>query len=119
VGIQYSRKEIIYHIIANLDKLADVMKYSSRAYEGFGDGLSAPAEKIAKKIVSSLRMYYELFYSYGTEKVHTLTKNRDDVIREIYSSYKPLKKEEILILTNLEQLLEIISDLIVARMGLS
>ncbi len=119
IKIKYKHTELVYHIIASLDKLADVLKYTARAYDKFGNGLGKQAETIALKIVHSLRFYYELFYQCKSAKVHELTKNRDEVIRAVSNDYQNLKKEEILIITNLEQILEIIADLIVARMGLS
>lgn len=118
-GIGYKHHALIYHIIANLDKIADVLKYSSRAFIVYHKDFSKDAIELIKQMLKSLRLYYEFFYKYDLKKSIEIDKNRDDVLGKLKTIYKKLSKEEMLVITNMEQMLELLADLVVARMGLS
>jgi uncharacterized protein Yka (UPF0111/DUF47 family) len=118
-GIGYKHHALIYHIIANLDKVADVLKYSSRSFNVYHKEFSNKAIELLNQMLKSLRLYYEFFYEYDLKKPIEIDKNRDDVLRKLKTIYKKLSKEEMLVITNMEQILELLADLVVARMGLN
>jgi len=114
----YKQHALVYHIIANLDKIADIFKYTSRNFIYCNKPMGKKAIILFKQMVHSLELYNELFYKYDPDKVVEIDKNRDNVLRMIKQSYKMLNKEELLVLTNFEQSLELLADMVVARMGL-
>ncbi|MFC1751511.1 AbrB/MazE/SpoVT family DNA-binding domain-containing protein [Pseudomonadota bacterium] len=119
LSIGYKQHTLIYHIIANLDKIADVMKYTARSYNFHKKEMGPTTLKLLNRMVDSLRMYYEFFYKGDTKKAVELDKNRGEILRLIREKCTDFPKEEMLILTNLEQMLELLADLVVARMGLN
>ncbi|MBN2421785.1 hypothetical protein JXB41_01045 [Candidatus Woesearchaeota archaeon] len=107
-----------YHIIASLDKIADILKYNAREILDYKGKISNATIKIWEQINQSIRGYYNLFYKYDLGIVEQLSKNRDYVKTLIKKEKKDISKEEMALINNMKQILEIILDLTEARMGL-
>ena len=112
------RSQILYHIISNLDKVTDVLKYSSRAILGHNAKLKKETVKIIEDILKSIHLYYDLFYKFDFKKSSQLYKNRHDSLEEIKSLVKKISPEELLIVEKTASILELITDLSESRMGL-
>ena len=118
---QQRKTPYIYHIIASLDRLVDVIKYSARYFIEYKPQLSKDAINILLQIEKSISIYSEFFYKFDLAKVTLLYKNREDVLNSIEKlSLKPklTSEKELLLLNDMEHILEILVDLTEARMGL-
>ena len=107
-----------YHIIASLDKIVDVLKYNARSLEKYNKQCKKETIDIWSQINESIRNYYELFYSFDLIKIDQLSKNRDHVKNNLQKYIKKIPQEELILLTKMTQILEIILDLTDFRMGL-
>lgn len=113
-----SKGMLLYHIISNLDKVTDVLKYSSRSIRELNKKLSKDTVDIMKMILSSIEDYYDLFYKFDFNKSSKMYKNRDECLKSITNMRKKVSPEELLILEKTASILELITDLSEARMGL-
>ena len=107
-----------YHIIASLDKVADIIKYCARDVINYKKKPKKETIIILTNIHKSIALYYNLFYTLNFDKVNALNKNREIVKTEIVNKARLLPIQEALLITNMKQTLEIILDLTDARMGL-
>jgi phosphate uptake regulator len=107
-----------YHIIASIDKILDILKYNARDILKYEKKFSSQTINIWSHINKSIRMYYEMFYNYDYQKINDLSKNRDYTKELLKENIKKIPNEEILYLTSMKQILEIILDLSDFRMGL-
>ena len=74
--------------------------------------------KLINMIISSVTMYYNLFYNFQTDLVSKLYTNRDVVLRQI-QRLEGVPNDEVIIINKLEAVLEIFVDLTEAKMSLS
>lgn len=133
-----------YHIIASLDKVADILKYAARDAIVYNKHLSKNVSEVIDKTTKHLRLYYELFYKYDKPKIVELSKSRYAItalardtkmlcsicIAKAHETmHEPLQKKqakmpsyvvtlEILLATNLSYITEIILDLTEASMAM-
>ena len=118
---QPRKTSYLYHIIASMDRLVDVLKYSARYFIKYKPKLSKDTINIIVNIEQSINFYSELFYKFDLAKVAVLYKNREDVLNSIERlslKQKLTSEKELLLLNDMEHMLEILVDLTEARMGL-
>ncbi|MBW2992003.1 hypothetical protein KY345_02180 [Candidatus Woesearchaeota archaeon] len=107
-----------YHIIASIDKIADILKYNGRDVMNYKKKFNKETIKIWGMINESIRNYYNLFYKFDLSTVNKLSKNRDHIKNLVDENIKTIPKEELIYLTKMVQILETILDLTDFRMGL-
>ena len=107
-----------YHIIASIDKVVDVLKYTARDIIDQDTKFHKDTIKILEDIHKSIEMYIHLFYNFSIQTVDELSENRDNVKFMINTIAKKIPSQELLNLTRMVQALEIILDITDARMGL-
>ena len=109
---------IMYNIIASIDEIADVLKYTS--WRALTNKKKMPKEStsIIQDIDKSLQMYYDLFYKFEIKKMHDLSENREKIKRQISQLAKKAPHEDILTLETLAHALEIILHITGARLSL-
>ena len=107
-----------YHIIASIDKIVDIMKYTAREVVSQNTKFHQDSIAVLNDIHTSIGLYIELFYKFSPKTVSTLSQNRDHVKFTIQDKTKTIPPTEIIHLTRMVQALEIILDLTDARMGL-
>ena len=121
-GYPQSRKtSYLYHIIASLDRLVDVLKYTARYFIESKPRLSSEGVNVLLGIKKSVLFYSEFFYKFDLSKVTDLYKNREDIlnaITKLSGRNKNVQEKELLLLNDMEHTLEILVDLTEARMGL-
>ncbi len=115
---EYRKMFALYHIISNLDKIVDILKYASRDYLKYRFKLSKESALLLEMIQKSLELYYQLFYKFNVDTITDLSENRDNVIKNLRKLSKKLSKDELLFLSDMRSSLEIILDLTEARWGL-
>ncbi len=114
----YKKGLVLYHIISNLDKITDVLKYSARSIMKLKGKLKKDTIKILEYILKSIPDYYTLFYKFDFKKSSSLYENRDFCLREILGSTVKIPSAELLIIEKTSTILELITDLSESRMAL-
>jgi phosphate uptake regulator len=121
-GYEAPRKtSYLYHIIASLDRLVDILKYSARFFLEIKQPISKDGIIILTNIKKSVDIYADFFYKFNLSNVIELYKNRELVlnsIKKLSAKGKNISEKEILLLNDMEHTLEILVDLTEARMGL-
>jgi len=116
---ELGKTSILYHIIDCVDMIVDIFKYAARDLANLKEmKLKKQTKEIIADIIQSLHWFYELFYRYDNNKVLQVNRNRDEVKIKINETMKDLTESENLLVMNLEHILEIIWDLVLARMSL-
>jgi hypothetical protein len=109
---------VLYHIISNLDKITDVIKYSSREVMGINTKMKKDSIRILEDIMKSILLYYSLFYKFDFKKSSELYENRDLCLKEISNAVGKLPASELLVLEKTAAILELVTDISEARMAL-
>ncbi len=104
-----------YHVIASLDKIVDILKYNARDLINHKKPITKETIKLWTQINKSIKAYYDLFYKFDMQIINVLERNRTEVKSKLK---KKIPAEELILLTKMVQILEIILDLTDARMGL-
>jgi phosphate uptake regulator len=114
----YKKGLVLYHIISNLDKITDILKYSARSVMKLKGKLKKDTIKILEYILKSIPDYYTMFYKFDFKKSSSLYENRDFCLREIFGSTGKIPPAELLIIEKTSSILELITDISEARMAL-
>ncbi len=109
---------LYYHSIASIDKIIDILKYNARDLLKSNKPFHKESIHILEQITKSMRLYYQLFYQFNELTIHELSKKRDEIKLQIAKHQNHLPYEQLIFLTNMKQILEIILDLTEFRMGL-
>ena len=108
----------IYHIIANLDKVADVLKYCARYLVDNKVVLRKESKLIISYAHSAVDLYYDFFYKFDIKKVRELYENRDKSIKLIIKNEKRAAPQDLAYTWMLASLLELITDITDSRISL-
>ncbi len=108
----------IYHIIASLDKITDVIKYAARSSTTLKTKMHPQAVEIVEAISKIMHQYQEIFYKFEIEKVKKFSEQREKVKRAVEALSKKIVHDQVIIINNLEHSLEIMLDIIEARMSM-
>jgi len=108
----------LYHIIATMDKIVDILKNCSRELEGFNKKVKKESLEVLNKTYSSFEKFYELFYKYNAETVKILSENKEQVMNSLISLSGKVPVQELLLLSNMNQTLELFRDLTESRIAM-
>ncbi|MBW2970322.1 AbrB/MazE/SpoVT family DNA-binding domain-containing protein [Candidatus Woesearchaeota archaeon] len=108
----------LYHIIATMDKIIDILKDSGRNMLEYNKKLKPESSEILEQIHQAYGMFYELFYKFDLQKVHKINEMKEKIYRELIEKTKNVPKEEVLLLYNMYQSLETYRTLAEARMSM-
>jgi len=109
---------ILFHILNQIDKITDIIKYSSREIIEKKRKVSKDAISILEKIDLSIKWYAEFFFKFDTSKIKDIYFNRDTVIKKIREKENKLIPEDLLLVEYFRHILEFLVDITQARMGL-
>src|SRR3989338_1036346 len=112
---EYNKTQIYYHIIESIDSINDVFKNSARDVIDSNIKISKPCESILRSVNNSLQDFSKLFYKFDFKMIEKISSDRYKILRDIKQLIKKLSKEEIKLVINMEQIVEIIYTLTVAR----
>ena len=115
---EHRKATIIYHIIANLDKVVDVIKYSARYLVDRNVKLKKESKFFLEPIHSSINTYYDFFYKFDIKKVRGMYEDRDRIIKLITKNTKKLPQQDMVYICNLSSMLELITDIADSRISL-
>ncbi len=118
-GYEESRKkEILFHILEEIDKIMDLIKYNARDLINKNFKPNRRGLSIYKKVLEAYNRYHDLYYNFSLKKVSELNKMRYEVKDLIDNYSKDIAKGEMKMLVNMEQAFEDILSLVIARMTL-
>jgi phosphate uptake regulator len=109
---------VMYHILASIDKITDIIKYGSRDMLNFNKEIKKETKDILDFMNNCVNSYVDLFYKFEINKIVDFTGNRDKVRKMIKNSLKKISPEEIRLLGNMEEVSELLLDLVESRMSL-
>ena len=119
VGLENGKNNIIYyHIISQIDKIIDILKYVSDDIIWYDIKSSTNSNYCLDFIKESVDIYCNLFYKFSTKDVEKLNLNRWKIKKYIISEIENLTKYEISNLTRLEGITEILLDITESRLGM-
>ena len=116
--VQPIKVSIIHHIIANLDKIVDVIKYNARYLLDNKLVLKKDSKVFLEPIHSSINYYYDFFYQFDIKKVNKIYENRDKVLKAITKNTKKLPAQDLFYICNLAFMLEFVCDITDYRISL-
>ena len=105
-----------FHVIASLDRITDLVKYSARDRLNYKKPLDKRTIHILEIVSADLRLYYEIFYKYDNLKIRKINEDRYIVEKTITESN--MGTIDTMISTGGRYLLEQLLDLIEARTAL-
>ena len=108
-GYPDTKKTIIVYTILNLlDKVLDALKNSGRQCIALELTTTKESEKLMNLIHESIIAFYKLYYKFDNDKVLQISELRDTILKRIRNQYEDLTKEELIVVSNLAQILELI-----------
>ena len=108
----------MFHVIATLDKIADVLKYSARYILEEKVSVRRFCASIIEGVNWSLETYSTLFYKYDLKIVCSLYENRNRIIANMRGSIEKLSAPELLIAQHYSHILEYLMGITESRMGM-
>jgi len=114
----------LYGILSSVDMIIDIITYCARyiinnkLVANTKIKLSKESIAILSTIHNALKEYHEFFYNFNLEKMEKLSANRSETLEKIRRTIKTFSNSEILILTSMEQIFEIIIHMAVSRVAM-
>ncbi len=108
----------LYHIIATLDKITDLLKNCGRDLKGYDKTLTKDSVIILDMMSNSFELYKNLFYKFDLETVRQMAESKERISARINSLLSKLPPHEILLLSDMHQSLELFRDLVESRMAM-
>ena len=108
----------LYHTIATLDKITDIIKYASRDALNSKGKFKKETVQALSIIDKSIRSYYELFYKFNISKLNDFEKNRNEFKNLLNSSKSSLSTDELSLLNSVKEIIELLLDLKEAKISI-
>ncbi|MEM2916238.1 MAG: AbrB/MazE/SpoVT family DNA-binding domain-containing protein [Candidatus Woesearchaeota archaeon] len=108
----------IYHIIATLDKITDLLKNCGRDLKGYDKKLTKESVVILDMMYHSFELYKDVFYKFDLENVRQIAENKEQISARINALLSKLPPHEIMLLSDMHQSLELFRDLVESRMAM-
>ena len=109
---------VMYHILASIDKITDIIKYAARDVLEFKHNIKKETEDVLEFMKSCVISYIDLFYKFSVDKIAEFTDDRDKARKLIRKNMKKIPPEEVMVLSNMEEIMELLLDLVESRMSL-
>ena len=115
----HSKNLEMYHTLASLDSIADVMKYTSRDVMEQKIVLTKKPISLLEEVSRIISLYYSLFFKYDYQKVIDFNKERYVLLKDTGKYTKEISSLESLVVCKLENIVEIINDLCKSTISLN
>ncbi len=109
---------VLYHIIGDLDKVIDVLKNTARDATKFKHSLNTKTIQLIQLVDDTIQTFSEFFYKFDPKKAVKMYKNRNDMMNLLYSYKNKIPVEELILVSKIEHIFELVTDMQVARMGM-
>ena len=109
----------LYHVLASMDTVADLMKYTSRDIVEEKIIFSSKSVSLVNQIGKLIKIFYELFFDYKHSKLVDFNKERYVLLKAIKKDSKQLPTDEAIIVSKLSSIIEILNDLVKSKLSLA
>jgi len=108
----------LVHIMANIDKIIDILKYLAREKIETNKNTSKEIYPLLYLITASFNDYNKLFHKYDIALIVSISKNRDEYKHISHTIKSSLNEDDLRTVTSLTQTLELLFDLVEWKMYL-
>jgi len=114
----YKKSSLLYHIISNIDKIADIYKYLARNITKHKININHETLEIIKYVESEFNAFYEIFYKLDYNKIVEFSRKRREARKKIETNLKNIASEEIYYASQQIMILDLLLDLIEATISI-
>ena len=114
----YKKTVVLYHILASLDRLIDVLKNAARDLLKLNHKLDTKTIHLLSLVDGGIKLYSEFFFKFDLKKSIEIHKNRNDMMNLLYEYKNKIPRDELVLVSKLEHAFELLTDAKVARMGI-
>jgi len=107
----YKNTSLYYHIIECLDNINDALKESARDISNLDIKVSKNCENILNRINESFKDYHKFFYKFDFKLLGKINKDRYEILEDIRRLSKKMSKDELILVTSMERVIEQIIDM--------
>ena len=109
---------VLYNILASMDRIIDVIKNAGRDVLKLKHGFNNKTLQLMELVDDTIKLFSEFFYKYDLKKAVVMYKNRNDMLELIYQYKNKIPAEELIIVTKMEHIFELLTEMQVGRMGI-
>jgi len=105
----------LYHVLAVLDKVTDLLKYAARDLLKYASDVAEPTKDILKQIDKAFDLYYKFYYSFDLANYSKITQQRSLVRENMGTVIGKIPGLELKVLGYVDHAIELLFDLSSAR----
>lgn len=117
--VEDTKLTFLYHLVSTIWFISSSIKYCARDFLNYKKELSVDAYRLMELIDNQIKQFYEFFYKFDIEKMRKLSENKEDIKNALEQlSGKNISPKEIIILDKMSNCLEMMVDMVGARVAL-
>ena len=114
----YKKTLVLYHILATLDRVVDFYKYSARDMLKFHNKLNDKTIRLFEMIDEEVKLFTKFFFKFDLAQADELYKRRNQYTFVLNQQNTKIPPGELVLISKLGQVLELLLEMQVARMGM-
>ena len=114
----YKKTLVLYHILATLDRVVDFYKYSARDMLKFHNKLNDKTIRLFEMIDEEVKLFTKFFFKFDLAQADELYKRRNHYTFVLNQQNTKIPPGELVLISKLGQVLELLLEMQVARMGM-
>ena len=114
----YKKTLVLYHILATLDRVVDFYKYSARDMLKFHNKLNDKTIRLFEMIDEEVKLFTKFFFKFDLAQADELYKRRNHYTFVLNQQNTKIPPGELVLISKLGQVLELLLEMQVARMGI-
>ena len=114
----YKKTLVLYHILATLDRVVDFYKYSARDMLKFHNKLNDKTIRLFEMIDEEVKLFTKFFFKFDLAQADELYKRRNQYTFVLNQQNTKIPPGELVLISKLGQVLELLLEMQVARMGI-
>lgn len=109
-------ERILYHIVSSIDTVNNLFKVFYRDGVYHSPKLNQKTIEFYKEVLTYIRDFKELFYSYNNKLVFEMSKKRKNIRENLWQISEKVPARDLLLMVELKQIVEILYNLIITVM---
>lgn len=109
---------VLYNILASMDREIDVIKNAGRDVLKLRRGFNGKTVQLMELVDDTIKLFSEFFYKYDIKNAVVMYKNRNDMLELLYQYKNKIPTEELIIVSKMEHIFELLTVMQVSRMGM-
>jgi len=115
---EHKKTIVLYNILASMDRIIDVIKNAGREALKLRHVFNAKTVQLMELVDDAIKLFSEFFYKYDLKKAVVMYKNRNDMLELLYQYKNKIPTEELIIVSKMEHIFELLTVMQVGRMGI-